>query len=245
MDSEKGDFTNKENGRNIMIIDTHCHFDMMSNPEQYIRNAEIRGDIILGMTNLPSHYKMGRCHLNGYRHIRLALGFHPQLAAESVNELGLFDQLVDTTSYIGEIGLDFSKNNYHTQDKQIACLRHILATIKGKNKIISVHSRRAEKVLLELLNEYEAKNVIFHWYSGSVNLVKDIIAQGYYFSVNEAMTLTPNGQKIIAAIPKNRILTESDSPFNNKHDINSVLKYLNESEENIEVNFRRLIAGIM
>ena len=33
-----------------MIIDTHCHFDMMPNPELYIQNAEYKGNIIIGMT---------------------------------------------------------------------------------------------------------------------------------------------------------------------------------------------------
>ena len=42
-----------------MIIDTHCHLNMMPNPEWYIQNAERKGEIIIGMTNLPSHFEMG------------------------------------------------------------------------------------------------------------------------------------------------------------------------------------------
>ena len=93
-----------------MIIDTHCHFDMMPNPEQYIQNAEDKGDIIIGMTNLPSHFQMGYAHVRKFRHIRLALGFHPQLAVESSHELVSFGKQVNKTSYIGEVGLDFSKD---------------------------------------------------------------------------------------------------------------------------------------
>ena len=37
-----------------MIIDTHCHFDMMPHPEAYISAKEKAGDIVIGMTNLPS-----------------------------------------------------------------------------------------------------------------------------------------------------------------------------------------------
>lgn len=93
-----------------MIIDTHCHFDMMQNPEQYIQSAENKGDIIIGMTNLPSHFQMGYAHVRNFRHIRLALGFHPQLAAKSSHELVSFGKQVNKTSYIGEVGLDFSKD---------------------------------------------------------------------------------------------------------------------------------------
>ena len=65
-----------------MIVDTHCHFDMMPNPEAYIRQKEQNGDIVIGMTNLPSHFQMGQPHLNGYKHIRLALGLHPLRVVE-------------------------------------------------------------------------------------------------------------------------------------------------------------------
>ena len=58
-----------------MTIDTHCHYDMMENPTDYISKAESHGDIIIGMTNLPSHYRMGKAHVVGYKHIRLSLGF--------------------------------------------------------------------------------------------------------------------------------------------------------------------------
>ena len=42
-----------------MIIDTHCHYDMMRSPESYIEKVEKTGDIVIGMTNLPSHFDMG------------------------------------------------------------------------------------------------------------------------------------------------------------------------------------------
>lgn len=229
-----------------MIIDTHCHFDMMESPEGYINSAEIRGNIIIGMTNLPSHYRMGRNHIKGYKHIRLALGFHPQLASESKTELTLFDRLIDTTSYIGEIGLDFSSTCPSSKRIQIECLCHILSRIEKNNrKIVSVHSQKAERQLLELLREYHINNVIFHWYSGPVALIKEIISSGYYFSINEAMTRSENGKKIIDAIPKERILTESDAPYNQRSNIEAVLQYLNMKESEIYSNFKSLITNIL
>ena len=164
-----------------MIIDTHCHYDMMPNPEAYISSKENAGDIVIGMTNLPSHFQMGQPHLRGYKRIRLALGMHPLLAAGNRGELSLFKQLVDQTSYIGEMGLDFSKDGVATKEEQISALREVLTAIQGKKKIVSVHSRRAERELLDLLSEYEIKNVIFHWYSGPTELIPVILAHGYYF----------------------------------------------------------------
>lgn len=226
------------------MIDTHCHFDMMPKPETYIRQRELAGDIVIGMTNLPSHFQMGQPHLRGYKHIRLALGLHPLLAAESKSEVTLFKRLVNQTSYIGEIGLDFSKEGLATKDEQVAVLRELLSAIRGKKKIVSVHSRKAEKELLALLSEYEIENVVFHWYSGSVDLIPDILAQGYYFSVNEAMCLSKNGRAIIEKIPRERLLTETDAPYNEKTDINAVLSYLNLTEQDVYCNFKVLLNGL-
>ena len=234
------------------MIDTHCHFDMLPQPEAYISQKEQKGDIVIGMTNLPSHFQMGQAHLKGYKHIRLALGVHPLLAAQSKKEVLLFKRLVDQTSYIGEIGLDFSKEGYATKDEQIAVLRELLFAIRGKKKIVSVHSRKAEKELLALLCEYEIKNVIFHWYSGPVNLVPAILEQGYYFSVNEAMINSVHGRELILKMPTDRVLTESDAPYNTRADIRKVVeglaRYWNmnsrEAELVVEKNFKKLLKGI-
>lgn len=229
------------------MIDTHCHFDMMPNPEHYIREKEKRGDIVIGMTNAPSHFQIGYLHVRYFKHIRLALGFHPLLAHELQDELPMFEELVNKTSYIGEIGLDFSKEGIQTKEIQIASLKKILSILKGKSKIISVHSRNAEETLLSLLREYQTKNVIFHWYTGNISLIPKILAEGYYFSINESMTLTQKGQKIIAQIPKDRILTETDNPFNKKSDLSSVYAYLKTkdfSEQNIYKNFKIMLSRL-
>lgn len=226
------------------MIDVHCHFDMMPNPEAYIRQKEEDGIVVIGMTNLPSHFQMGQPHVKRYKHIRIALGFHPLLAAEKKNELPLFKKLVEQTSYIGEIGLDFSKVGFVTKKEQIRVLEEVLATLSGKKKIISVHSRRAEKELLGLLDEYNIENVIFHWYSGPVGLIPAILERGYYFSVNEAMCLSSNGLSIIRKIPHERILTETDAPYNNFCNIKKVLDSLEMTEQDIYNNFNRLLNSI-
>lgn len=227
-----------------MIIDTHCHFDMMPTPEAYIRQREKAGDIVIGMTNLPSHFEMGFPHVGCFRHIRLALGLHPLLAAENKREIPRFKRLVDQTSYIGEIGLDFSREGVETKEEQVKVLRELLAVIKGKKKIVSVHSRKAERELFGLLCEYEIENVVFHWYSGSTELIPEIISKGYYFSINEAMTVSKNGRSIIEKIPRNKILTETDAPYNEKADVKKALSNLSISETEVHNNFCELIARI-
>lgn len=235
-----------------MIIDCHCHFDMMPLPDTYIEQREQDGNIVIGMTNLPKHFQIGQPHVKGYKYIRLSLGLHPLLSVEGKSQLSLFNELINQTSYIGEIGLDFSRQGIASKNDQIDVLNEVLSSIRGKRKIVSVHSRRAEKELLDLLKRYEIENVVFHWYSGPLNLISSILEQGYYFSVSEAMCISKSGRAIIEKIPHDRVLTETDAPYNEKCDTIKLLEELaniwdvsfNEAETIVERNFRRLLHGL-
>ena len=235
-----------------MIIDSHCHFDMMPQPNVYIEQHEQDGNIVIGMTNLPKHFQIGQPHVKGYKYIRLSLGLHPLLSVEGKSQLSLFNELVNQTSYIGEIGLDFSRHGIASKNDQIDVLNEVLSSIRGKKKIVSVHSRRAENELLSLLKEYEIQNVVFHWYSGPLNIIPSIIEQGYYFSVNEAMCISKNGRTIIERIPNDRVLTETDAPYNEQCNLRRLLEELskiwsvsfNDAEAIIERNFRNLLLGL-
>lgn len=241
------------------MIDTHCHVDMYSNPMEIVNESEKLGIITIGMTNLPSHFKMGQPHLKGYKKTRLALGMHPLMADNHSEEFPLFYECFNKTSYIGEVGLDFSREGIETKHKQINSFKKILDAVGNNPKILSIHSRRAEKEVLQLLKDYKIQNAIFHWYSGGLNLIDEIVDSGYFLSVNPAMIRSESGKKIIQRIPKEFMLTESDGPFIqiNKQsakpkDIEKVLTHLSTiyncgvSDVNILVtsNFKKLLSQI-
>jgi TatD DNase family protein len=197
------------------MIDTHCHIDMYANPEEIVEESEKLGIITIGMTNLPSHFEMGYNHLLTCKKVRLALGMHPLYAKSHEAESRKFKNNLDKTSFIGEIGLDFSREGISTKEIQISSFQGILSLIKDKRKILSLHSRRAEKEVLRYLLEYDVRTAIFHWYSGSISLIKEIIDSGYMFSINPEMIKSKHGQEVIKHIPKNYLLTETDGPFIN------------------------------
>jgi TatD DNase family protein len=241
------------------MIDSHCHIDLYPNPLEIVKESEILGIITIGMTNLPSHFKMGQPHLKGYKKTRLALGMHPLMAENHSEEFPIFYECFNKTSYIGEVGLDFSREGIKTKDQQIDSFKKILEAVGDKPKILSIHSRRAEKEVLKLLKNYQIRNAIFHWYSGGLKLIDQIVDSGYFLSVNPAMIRSESGKKIIQRIPKEFILTESDGPFidiNNQHvkpkDIETVLTHLSTiyncrvSEVNnlIVSNFKKLVNQI-
>lgn len=243
-----------------MIIDTHCHIDLYENPKKLLTECEQEGIIVFAMTNLPSHFEMGQPFFLHMKNIRLSLGLHPLYAERHKFEYPIFLRNLDKTSYIGEIGLDFSREGISTKELQYNTLDKVLKAISSKNKILSIHSRKAEKEVLELLLKYKIKNAIFHWYSGSISLMYKILDAGYYFSVNPSMISSLTGQSIISRIPMNRLLTESDGPFiqiENRviHpiDIAKVIKYISntrnkaisEVEYQIRLNFNELIKKIL
>lgn len=196
-----------------MIIDTHCHIDLYPNPRKVLQDC-VKADITaFAMTNLPSHFEMGHTYFQTLKKIRLALGMHPLMADFHKKEFGLFLKNIDKTSYIGEVGLDFSKEGISTKDIQLDTFSKLLKVISGQKKILSIHSRKAEKEVLDLLIKNNIQSAIFHWYSGGLNLIDAIAEAGYFFSINPAMVKSMSGRKIISKIPKQLILTETDGPF--------------------------------
>lgn len=234
------------------MIDVHCHFDMAKNPIKYITDNERQKIITIGMTNLPSHFQLGVRYIRQFKYIRFALGLHPLRAKEHAKEYSLFKKYVDETSYIGEVGLDFSREGYSTKEIQINSFEFVLDCVKTKNKILSLHSRRAEKEILEMLTIKGIENAIFHWYSGSLNILRDIVNSGFFFSVNFAMIQSDNGKKIIANIPKELILTETDFPYIENCNMADIHIYLSnlwkvsieKVEQIIDSNLKRIIQRI-
>lgn len=224
----------------------------MDSPDGFITRMEKSGHTVIGMTNRPCFFKQGIGHINPKGKIRLALGLHPLQLDNAEKDLADFAKYVDSTSYIGEIGLDFSSDGRNTMDLQIACLEELLRMLSGKSKILSVHSRQAERDVLDMLDLFYQKNVIFHWYTGSCNLIPEIVEHGYYFSVNEAMLYSSHGRELIGIMPKDRILTESDAPYNKRSDIRKAVDGLAnmwrmspmDVFQTIETNFRTLLKGL-
>lgn len=196
------------------MFDTHCHIDQYPDPLAVAQLAEQRRLITIGVTQLPSHFQEGREYVKHFRYVRLALGLHPLLAAEHTpRELALFQQLLPSTSYVGEVGLDFSRAGQATAVRQEASFRHVLRLLGDRPRLVTLHSRGAEQRVLELLREYKSGPVIFHWYTGPIALMKPIQEAGHYFSVNPAMLRTPTGRRVVESIALDRLLLETDGPY--------------------------------
>ena len=241
------------------MLDAHCHIDLYPDPLAIAREAGRRGILTIAVTNLPSHFEMGQPHLRSFRQIRPALGLHPLMAEHHKKERENFKKMLSRTSYIGEVGLDFSREGQDTRDVQIDSLRFVFNRIQDRPRFVSLHSRGAESTVLELLEEFNIQNAVFHWYSGPLTILDRIVQSGHYFSINPAMVRSKKGRSIIDRIPSERILTESDGPhvqLRNQPvrptDIKGVLEVLRdiwsipfeETKAQVMSNFMRLIVPI-
>ena len=198
------------------MLDTHCHLDLYPDPSRTALNAESSGVFVVCVTNTPSAFLAARPHVRQFRNVRLALGLHPLSAdLHTDDELSQFRKLVSDTSFIGEVGLDFSREGRETRDKQLSSFRFVLRCLNNEPKFMSIHSRQAESAVLELLQSEYRHPAIFHWYSGTLKTLESAIQAGHFFSINPAMVRSVKGKDAIAQIPRERILTESDGPFIN------------------------------
>jgi TatD DNase family protein len=195
------------------LIDSHVHIDFYSNPNIIAEDYEKKKIYTLFVTNLPEIFDRHYERFSSYKYIRLCLGYHPQLASEYDLNRKLFEKLVNTTKYIGEVGLDFQGENLYSIKSQINNFEFITNPTFNKGRIYTIHSRKAEDEVLEILKSNHVKHAIFHWYSGKLSTLNKIVEEGYYFSVNYRMLHSNKGQEIIKRIPLDRLLFETDGPF--------------------------------
>ena len=144
----------------------------------------------------------------------------------------LFEELLPTTRFIGEIGLDFSKKFTQEQKElQVKCFKKIcecLATssfvaqsapqddVGGRLiPIISVHSFNTHGTTHKILKEAGVIDncvVVYHWFGDGPEELKEAINAKCLFSVNARMLATKKGAALARLIPEEQILFESDMP---------------------------------
>ena len=201
-----------------MISDWHAHLDLTENPIRYAEVICNKVEACFCVTTSPKAWTIAKNKFSKFDNIKVALGFHPELAKAKMNELSLFERCSLATRYIGEIGLDYKASNWDYQIKSFSKITDILSV--QKDKIISIHSRNADSYIFEYLKLLSKNNVIImHWFSGSNSFLMKCIDLGCYFSINPAMCKTKSGEERIRLIPLTRMVFESDFPFSTVNNV--------------------------
>ncbi|MBY5558100.1 TatD family hydrolase (plasmid) [Rhizobium leguminosarum] len=197
------------------MIDMHSHLDLYPNPGRVIAEAEKRGVFVLAVTTTPRAF-LGNVRLTeGRKRIRVAVGLHPELVATRHREVDDVCKFMAQTKYVGEVGLDGSPDHIASLPLQREVFTDIVQRAEDHGgRILSIHSRGAATAVLDVLGASISKSLpILHWFSGSMKELDRAIELGCWFSVGPAMLRGRKGRELAAAMPRERILTETDGPF--------------------------------
>ncbi len=198
-------------------VDFHSHLDLYPDHEAAIARAEAARIYTLTVTTTPKAWPRNHELTRNTQYVRAALGLHPQLVAERASELSLWERYLPETRYVGEVGLDAGPRFYKSMEVQRLVFRTVLERCaEAGRKILSVHSVRSVPTVLDMIEQYLPQDrgvVVLHWFTGSKSDVRRATALGCYFSVNSEMTRADRGRVLVADLPMDRILTESDGPF--------------------------------
>lgn len=197
------------------MIDFHCHLDLYPDPEAVANELERRGVGVLSVTTTPAAWAGTTRLAQGRPLIRTALGFHPELAGARYRELDLFDRLLPEARFVGEVGLDGSPKSLSSWDSQVLVFDHVLSSCeRAGGKVLSVHSRRAASQVLDCLDRHPGLDkVVLHWFSGTKAELRRAVDRGCWFSIGPAMLAGARGRSLVAEVPADRLVVETDGPF--------------------------------
>ncbi len=140
------------------------------------------------------------------------VGIHPwQVEEASEEDLKELERLLEEASCIGEVGLDH--RYVKDKEKQLKFFEKFLTWSKEYDLPLNIHALDAWREVFELLLKYDVKRAYFHWYNGPLDLIEEIVGQGYFIGINAALRIQKKHAKVLERTPLKAILTESDGPY--------------------------------
>ncbi|MCW8336433.1 TatD family hydrolase [Vibrio paucivorans] len=207
-------------GNDIKYIDFHCHCDLLPGFDN--GSLKLAREVAaIAVTTTPLAWPKNVEESKRITGMIPALGMHPQLIGSRFNDHYSFSKYIQDASIVGEIGLDGStafKESLAAQETVLSEILELCAE-NSKTKVLSIHSLRAETKLIRLLQQKISANSltpVMHWFTGSVTQASKLLDIGAKFSFNHKMIRTKRGQNLLAHIPKETVLIETDLPFTSK-----------------------------
>lgn len=205
-----------------LIFDTHAHYD----------DAQFDADREALLSAMPEN-GVGLildpgCDLESsraaialaeqYPHIYAAVGYHPENCAPYTDaDLDILRRLAQHPKVvaIGEIGLDYYWEQNPPKEFQQAVFRAQLALARELDLPVIVHDRDAHADCLAIVKKFPEVRGVFHCYSGSVEMARELWKLGWYLGLDGPVTYK-NARRTVevaAEVPLERLLLETDSPY--------------------------------
>lgn len=196
-------------------MDFHCHIDLYPRAKEVYREAARRNEFTWLVTTSPKAFAATSRVLETLSTVVITPGLHPEIAHERAAELDLLLEQVAGSKAVGEVGLDGSprfRPHYNIQRRIFRAIVARCSELGGRT--LSIHSRRAVRdVLAELERHPNYGTAVLHWFSGTQAELSSAAGLDCWFSIGPAMFASAHGRALAAAMPRDRVVPESDGPF--------------------------------
>jgi len=199
------------------LIDTHAHLDQIDQLSTVLKKAKMKGviSIISVGTNFEANIKTLKIAEKSQDFVYPSIGIHPlDVGSEDERSLKFVEANIHKCIALGEIGLDFWIKK--DKKKQVDIFKRQLEIACKNHKPVLVHSRGAWEECYKIIKEIEPCKVVFHWYSGPLQILDQIIESGYLISATPAAEYSKHLRQAIRHAPLSSIILETDSPVRYK-----------------------------
>lgn len=200
-------------------VDTHCHLFLLDRePREVVEAARDAGVDRLLCVGVDPQTSLRSLELaDSLEGVFATAGMHPHDAKDLDDAAGarIEEMLGDPRVLaVGETGLDFFRMRSSTQEQERAFRLHMAWSLDSGKPLV-VHVRDAWPEILQLLDEGSAEHVVMHCFSGTPELARECASRGYFMSFAGNVTYPKNEhlRQAAAAVPIDRLLVETDSPF--------------------------------
>jgi TatD DNase family protein len=183
----------------LPTLDAHAHLDVRRHPGTFRDSG-----IVLAQTFSLADAEHAAARRD--RKVAFGVGCHPRLGhAQAAFDPERFGDLASRVALVGEVGLDAGARV--PWQVQLATFRAILRTTAASPRLLSIHSFRATRAVLDELRRTPVMSPILHWWTGSADETSEAVRLGCYFSVHAAVA---RQSKWRTRVPLDRVLIESD-----------------------------------
>ena len=204
-----------------MYFDTHAHYvDRAFDDDRLALLEAVYADGVDLIVDPGCDLKSSRAAIRlaeRFAFVYAAVGIHPEELGDSTPErLAEVAELAEHPKCvaIGEIGLDYYWDASHKEEQKLLFRQQIQLALE-LNKPIIVHDREAHGDCLEIVRDYPELRGVFHCYSGSAEMAKELLKRGWYLGFDGPVTYK-NARKTLEVLdvcPPDRLLIETDSPY--------------------------------
>jgi TatD DNase family protein len=202
-----------------MLVDTHCHLDMLEDLSGALERMRAQGvarAVTIGVDRQTSEWAVRAARSHG--DVWATVGLHPHDAKDRTDAtMAVLEQMAaeDRVVGIGETGLDYHYDN-SPRDVQREVFAEQVRLCARAGKALVIHTREAwDDTFAILAAEGVPDRLVFHCFSGGPDEARRALDLGAVLSIAGVVTFksATDLRDAVALAPLDRLVVETDAPF--------------------------------